>query len=201
MTPIAEGRKPSTVGSVDRQAHDLVDHQEHHHREPLNQPTPGHTSNPMPMRTRYSAVDTGPRGIHHTDTTAHAAGSARATAPTRRSSDLTAGSDARSSGGRVRPCRLRHGTLSLFGNPDEMTPPPPSSWRRPAGDKAECQRRVVPWTLRFRLPADVLVAASREADLLVLGRHSGSGLFAPRLGARARAVVAHAECPVMVVPV
>jgi len=50
-------------------------------------------------------------------------------------------------------------------------------------------------------PADVLVAASREADLLVLGRHSGSGLFAPRLGARARAVVAHAECPVMVVPV
>lgn len=50
-------------------------------------------------------------------------------------------------------------------------------------------------------PADVLVDAGAEADLLVVGRHDGLVKFAPRLGSLARAAVAHAPCPVMIVPV
>jgi nucleotide-binding universal stress UspA family protein len=55
--------------------------------------------------------------------------------------------------------------------------------------------------VRHHWPADALVAASKEADLLVIGRHQGRRLVPPRLGGTGRAVVQHAECPVMIVPV
>jgi nucleotide-binding universal stress UspA family protein len=49
-------------------------------------------------------------------------------------------------------------------------------------------------------PVDALVSASREADLLVLGRHRGTHPGPPRLGSLTRALLAYADCPVMVVP-
>jgi nucleotide-binding universal stress UspA family protein len=55
--------------------------------------------------------------------------------------------------------------------------------------------------VRHHWPADVLVEATKEADLLVIGRHQGRRLMPPRLGGTGRAVVRHAECPVMIVPV
>jgi nucleotide-binding universal stress UspA family protein len=50
-------------------------------------------------------------------------------------------------------------------------------------------------------PADVLVDAGAEADLVVVGRHDGLVKLARRLGSIARAAVTHAPCPVMIVPV
>lgn len=49
-------------------------------------------------------------------------------------------------------------------------------------------------------PAHALVAASREADLLVIVRRGHGVPSATHLGGTARAVLRHAECPVMVVP-
>jgi len=48
-------------------------------------------------------------------------------------------------------------------------------------------------------PANVLVEASREADLLVISRPVHGG-FVHHLGAAARAVIREAHCPVLVVP-
>ena len=50
-------------------------------------------------------------------------------------------------------------------------------------------------------PPDVLVQAAATADLLVVGRHSGLPMLPRRIGSLARAVVAHASSPVMIVPV
>ncbi|WP_110180661.1 universal stress protein [Nocardioides solisilvae] len=47
---------------------------------------------------------------------------------------------------------------------------------------------------------DALVEASRTARMVVVGRHGRRGPLSPRLGSRARAVLAGAHCPVMVVP-
>jgi nucleotide-binding universal stress UspA family protein len=55
--------------------------------------------------------------------------------------------------------------------------------------------------VRHHWPADILVEASKEADLLVIGRHQGRRLMPPRLGGTGRAVVQHADCAVMIVPV
>ncbi|NYI03173.1 universal stress protein [Allostreptomyces psammosilenae] len=53
------------------------------------------------------------------------------------------------------------------------------------------------------MPGDAaaqLVAASAEADLLVLGRREPRGLLHPRLGPVGHATLLHSECPVAVVP-
>jgi nucleotide-binding universal stress UspA family protein len=55
--------------------------------------------------------------------------------------------------------------------------------------------------VRHDWPADVLAHAGAASDLLVVGRHSGLPLMPHRLGSLARTAVAHAPCPVMVVPV
>lgn len=54
--------------------------------------------------------------------------------------------------------------------------------------------------IRHDWPGDVLVSASQDSDLLVVGRHDGVPAKPARLGSLARALVAHADCPVMVVP-
>ena len=48
-------------------------------------------------------------------------------------------------------------------------------------------------------PADALAGAATYSDLLVVGRHSGR-MGPARLGFLARTMVAHAQCPVLVVP-
>ncbi|EGX54880.1 stress-inducible protein, partial [Streptomyces zinciresistens K42] len=63
----------------------------------------------------------------------------------------------------------------------------------PAG--AGTQRRAVEGT-----PRDVLVAATRAADLLVAGAGRRHRRFGPRPGRVAHGVPRHAACPVAVVP-
>ena len=58
--------------------------------------------------------------------------------------------------------------------------------------------------LEYADVADTLVARSKDADVLVVGRHGqgtrGSALVASLLGSVTRAVLHHARCPVEVVP-
>lgn len=49
-------------------------------------------------------------------------------------------------------------------------------------------------------PADVLIRASADAGLLVVGRRGGGGFPGLRLGSISRGVLHHAQCPVMIVP-
>lgn len=48
-------------------------------------------------------------------------------------------------------------------------------------------------------PGDALVAASKDAELVVVGSHGRSGLRAALLGSVSRHVATHAACPVVVV--
>jgi nucleotide-binding universal stress UspA family protein len=50
------------------------------------------------------------------------------------------------------------------------------------------------------LPAQELVNASSDADLVVVGANSGSGLSQMLLGSVTSKVVNHAACPVVVIP-
>lgn len=52
---------------------------------------------------------------------------------------------------------------------------------------------------RHAYPADALIGASRETDLLVIGRHDSLVPIGSHLGPIARAVLREAECPVMLV--
>lgn len=54
--------------------------------------------------------------------------------------------------------------------------------------------------IRHEWPAEALVQAAENADLLVVGRHGGLPMLPARLGSVARAAVTHARCPVMIVP-
>jgi nucleotide-binding universal stress UspA family protein len=61
----------------------------------------------------------------------------------------------------------------------------------------------VHWSLRLdyqRVPA-ALYEASRNADLLVLGRHGGHAPVEPMVGSNTRTLLLNATCPVVVVPV
>ncbi|MCB5282844.1 universal stress protein [Arthrobacter sp. AL08] len=54
-------------------------------------------------------------------------------------------------------------------------------------------------TVKFGAPAKVLVAESRNAQLLVVGRRGRGGFLAQVMGSVSGACAAHAHCPVLVV--
>ncbi|WP_309989256.1 universal stress protein [Paenarthrobacter nitroguajacolicus] len=54
-------------------------------------------------------------------------------------------------------------------------------------------------TVKFGEPAKVLVEESRDAQLLVIGRHGAGGFLGQAMGSVSRACAAHAHCPVVVV--
>lgn len=85
----------------------------------------------------------------------------------------------------------------------------PAEWI--AGDEARIRAEVaeveskypevaVTIDVRHQWPVDALVDAAEKSDLIVVGRHGGLPLMPSRLGSISRTVIAHAGCPVMVVP-
>lgn len=57
----------------------------------------------------------------------------------------------------------------------------------------------VEWLVEHGAPEDTLIAAGENAALVVIGRHHRKHALGPHLGSTARAVLARASCPVMVV--
>jgi nucleotide-binding universal stress UspA family protein len=50
------------------------------------------------------------------------------------------------------------------------------------------------------IPADVLLQASEDADMIVLGARGGGGFSRLRLGGVSDQVAHHAHCPVVIIP-
>lgn len=70
-----------------------------------------------------------------------------------------------------------------------------------AGRAADFPDVKVDLLLAYDWPADVLEHASREVDLLVLGRRGHGGVLGRSVGSISRAMVRAGHCPVVVVPV
>jgi nucleotide-binding universal stress UspA family protein len=76
----------------------------------------------------------------------------------------------------------------------------PVVWAMVAGLRADYPDVEVRVDLRYQSPADALVAAGQDADLLVMGRRGEGAMFGTALGSKARAVLRSGVCPVEVVP-
>lgn len=85
--------------------------------------------------------------------------------------------------------------------------PPPDERPLEVAGRAVLDDAVAPYggTVTTRLvrgvAASALLDASRDADLLVLGARGTGGFAGLRVGSVSEYVVAHASCPVVVVPV
>ena len=69
-----------------------------------------------------------------------------------------------------------------------------------AGQLGETQPASVSIKAANGFPAEELIKASRDSDLLVVGARGGGGFSRLALGAVSNQVVHHAGCPVVVVP-
>ncbi|QLJ02199.1 universal stress protein [Streptomyces sp. NEAU-sy36] len=100
----------------------------------------------------------------------------------------------------------RRPAYTAAGHPQLSGRPARTPEEEAAGALEEALRQDLPDGLRVRRrtaegPArDVLVAASRDAGLLVVGARRRTGRFGLRLGRVAHGVLHHADCPVAVVP-
>ncbi|WP_426303277.1 universal stress protein [Arthrobacter sp. R-11] len=54
-------------------------------------------------------------------------------------------------------------------------------------------------SVKFGAPAKVLVEESRDARMLVVGRHGGGGFLQQAIGSVSSACAAHSHCPVLLV--
>ena len=114
----------------------------------------------------------------------------------------------------VDECRVRGRTLLIVHAPDgaaAATPGEPAlrvldeTGERLLGAHAAAasarQPGVAVTTMLSHDPAaDILVALSRDADLLVVGTHGRGGNLTSILGSVSHRVAAHAHCPVAVIP-
>lgn len=62
------------------------------------------------------------------------------------------------------------------------------------------QRAAITWEAVEGHPAEVLVQASQDAAMLVVGSRGHGGFVGALLGSVSQHVVAHARCPVVVIP-
>ena len=69
-----------------------------------------------------------------------------------------------------------------------------------AADLGNAQPASVRVVAENGFPAEALIAASQDADLLVVGSRGGGGFGALAVGSVTSQVVHHAYCPVVVVP-
>jgi len=69
-----------------------------------------------------------------------------------------------------------------------------------ASDLGDRQPASVQVVAKNGFPAQALIEASQDADLLVVGSRGGGGFTALALGSVTNQVVHHAKCPVVVVP-
>jgi nucleotide-binding universal stress UspA family protein len=76
----------------------------------------------------------------------------------------------------------------------------PVIWSLVAGLRADFPEVEVRVDLVFDAVADALVAAGRDADLLVMGRRGAGAHFGTALGSKARALLRSGVCPVEIVP-
>jgi nucleotide-binding universal stress UspA family protein len=76
----------------------------------------------------------------------------------------------------------------------------PMIWALVAGLRADFPEVEVRVDLVFDSVADALVAAGRDADLLVMGRRGEGAHFGTALGSKARAVLRAGVCPVEIIP-
>jgi nucleotide-binding universal stress UspA family protein len=67
---------------------------------------------------------------------------------------------------------------------------------------AEPGTASIPFEVRAQVgrPADVIVEAARDADLLIVGHRGRGGLRSAALGSVSLGCVLHAPCPVLIVP-
>lgn len=76
----------------------------------------------------------------------------------------------------------------------------PVVWEQVAGLRGDYPEVEVQVILRYERPVDALVDIGRDADLMVMGRHREGAPYVMALGAKARALMRAAVCPVEIVP-
>jgi nucleotide-binding universal stress UspA family protein len=80
----------------------------------------------------------------------------------------------------------------------------PEGWARAGLDNALATAKTGGFAIEGRLvqghPATALIDACADADLLVVGSHGHGGFVGALLGSVSHRCVAHAPCPVVVVP-